>query len=170
MIGTIANVIRGEGVASAFRRASERIAETLQPRFAGDAPLVNYCATKIAARNGGVAIQLMTRLREEQKVREVALTNDLRNARAVHVEGTANAPLADILALNVPLIVSIHDYTLLDHPLARRLLETARATIFPSHFLLNEYRNRFRFEGEVIEPATLVPRTSYLVPKTAVAF
>jgi len=170
MIRTIANVIRGEGVASAFRRTAERIGEALQPRFAADAPLVNYCATPVAARNGGVAIQLMTRLREERNLRAVALNGDLRAAKAVHLEGTANAPLDDLLTLNVPLIVSIHDFTLFDHPLAQRVLDTARATIFPSHFLLHEYRRRFRFAGEVIEPAILSTRASSFVPRTAVAF
>jgi glycosyltransferase involved in cell wall biosynthesis len=81
-IRTIATVIRGEGLASALRRANERIGDalhtaTLRARGAfagaGDAPILNVAASGTAARLGGVQTQLATRLRVERNLRRVAL-------------------------------------------------------------------------------------------------
>jgi len=82
IIGTSARVARGEGFASAVRRAAERIEESmrLQTRIArgvfartGRAPLLNVLATSPSPRLGGLQIQLLSRLREERAFRDVAL-------------------------------------------------------------------------------------------------
>jgi glycosyltransferase involved in cell wall biosynthesis len=82
MIGTIVSVIRGEGVASAVRRAAERLAEAnenvlrIRSVFAGgatDAAIVNVSPSSVSTRTGGVATQLMTRLDAESTFRSVAL-------------------------------------------------------------------------------------------------
>jgi glycosyltransferase involved in cell wall biosynthesis len=137
MIRTIAAVIRGEGAASAARRTGERIGEAAQHAAfrmrglfaaAGQTPIVNVALGGVAPRTGGVAIQLMARLRAERTLRSVALlhpgtlflstpfaherriaasdfTTSVRDAlsitgaRAVHVEGTYGLPLADTLRL-----------------------------------------------------------------------
>jgi glycosyltransferase involved in cell wall biosynthesis len=82
LIRTSASVVRGEGLGSAYRRAVERIEESLrlQTRIArgvlarsGRAPLLNVLATPPSPRLGGLQIQLLSRLREERAFREVAL-------------------------------------------------------------------------------------------------
>ncbi len=82
MIRTVLDVVRGEGVASAMRRASERIGEAARfdalraaSVFAGpaQAAIVNVSAGSVAPRTGGVAVQLRARLRAERDLRTVAL-------------------------------------------------------------------------------------------------
>src|SRR5256885_11898753 len=82
MIRTVVDVIRGEGLASAMRRAGERVREGTRHavlRAAGafaaaaDAAIVNVSATSVAPRTGGVAVQLAARLRAERALRSVAL-------------------------------------------------------------------------------------------------
>jgi glycosyltransferase involved in cell wall biosynthesis len=82
LIRTTARVVRGEGLGSAFRRAVERIDESLrlQTRIArgvfartGRAQLLNLLATSPSPRLGGLQIQLLSRLREERAFRDVAL-------------------------------------------------------------------------------------------------
>jgi hypothetical protein len=79
MMGTIARVVRAEGIASAVRRANERIDEAMRLRVklasSGDshASILNVLATPPAPRLGGLQIQLNARLREERTMREVAL-------------------------------------------------------------------------------------------------
>jgi glycosyltransferase involved in cell wall biosynthesis len=82
LIRITARVVRGEGLGSAYRRAVERIEESLrlQTRIArgvfartGRAPLLNILATSPSPRLGGLQIQLLSRLREERAFREVAL-------------------------------------------------------------------------------------------------
>ncbi|MEO8036236.1 MAG: glycosyltransferase [Acidobacteriota bacterium] len=79
---TIARVIRGEGIASAMRRTTERVTEawhgaTLRARGtfarAGNCAILNVSAAGVATRLGGVQTQLATRLREERTLRDVAL-------------------------------------------------------------------------------------------------
>lgn len=82
LIRTAARVARGEGPGSAFRRAAERIDESLRFRMriangafahTGRAPLLNVLATPPSSRLGGLQIQLLARLREERAFRDVAL-------------------------------------------------------------------------------------------------
>jgi len=82
MIRTIGTVIRGEGLASALRRANERIGDALHSTalrargaFAGaeDAAILNVAASGAATRLGGVQTQLDARLRVERNLRSVAL-------------------------------------------------------------------------------------------------
>ncbi len=82
MIRTLLDVVRGEGLASALRRAGERLGEGARHAalraanvFAGaaDAAIVNVSATSVASRTGGVAVQLAARLRAERELRSVAL-------------------------------------------------------------------------------------------------
>jgi glycosyltransferase involved in cell wall biosynthesis len=82
LIRTTARVARGEGLGSAFRRAVERIGESvrLQTRVARGvfartvrASLLNVLATSPSPRLGGLQIQLLSRLREERAFRDVEL-------------------------------------------------------------------------------------------------
>jgi O-antigen biosynthesis protein len=82
MIRTIGTVIRGEGLASALRRANERIGDALHAAAlrargafagAGDASILNVAASGTALRLGGVQTQLAARLDVERNLRPVAL-------------------------------------------------------------------------------------------------
>jgi hypothetical protein len=160
---SVIDVLRGEGLASALRRSHERIDEAVARRVhraSTHARILNYCATRVAARTGGVAIQLLARLREERTLREVALHErhglaaamQRSGASVVHLEGTADADLEALAQLRT--IVSLHDLTALAMPGAAELLASAIGVIFPSPFLMERYRERFPFDGVVIEPAS----------------
>jgi len=137
MIHTIVNVIRGEGFASAVRRAGERIDEAAHHAAsrarsivagAAGAPILNVSAGSISPRSGGVATQLVPRLRAEQAFRSVALLHPgglrlsvpfdhtrriraslfeervrealtITGAKAIHLEGTFGVPIASMLRL-----------------------------------------------------------------------
>lgn len=82
MIRAIGKVIRGEGVPSAIRRASERIGEALQGAAlrargalagASEARILNVAASGTSTRLGGVQVQLGSRLQAERDLRNVAL-------------------------------------------------------------------------------------------------
>ncbi len=85
MIGSIWRVVRGEGFASAARRAGERTAKALRetvlrvrgafvrPEERLDTPILNISATRLSTRFGGVPVQLAARLRAERALRRVAL-------------------------------------------------------------------------------------------------
>ena len=188
MIRTIGNVIRGEGFASAIRRARERVAEKFQPRFARDAEIVNVAAS-VAPRTGGVAAQLIARLRVEQEHRTVALRQTIpRDARAIHLEGTSGVPIDDVLRLitsGVKVIVSVHDFSLFSaNPhspdgqheqrlLSHELLALATRVIFPSQFLLDKHRELFSLPdlgGEVIEPGAPAHVVSIDATRRGVAY
>jgi O-antigen biosynthesis protein len=136
-IGTITSVITSEGIASAFRRANERAGEAVRNvalRSRGlfvrssEAAIVNVSVAGVSARLGGVAIQLVARLRAESALRNVALLHpgalelsaplahtrrisrsdlvaavrdamSITGAKAVHIEGTSGGPLADVMQL-----------------------------------------------------------------------
>jgi glycosyltransferase involved in cell wall biosynthesis len=138
MIRTVVDVVRGEGLASALRRAGERMREGAHDAalraagvFAGaaDAAIVNVSATSVAPRTGGVAVQLVARLRAERALRSVALLHPgglalsrpfahvrhlapalgfeaavrealaVTGAKAIHLEGTNGVPLDAALRL-----------------------------------------------------------------------
>jgi glycosyltransferase involved in cell wall biosynthesis len=149
-IGAIADVVRGEGFASALRRTRERIGETVAHNalraaslFASTpkASIVNVSATPVVPRNGGVQIQLITRLRAERKLREVALLHpgelltsnqarridardfeaavrealSITGANAIHIEGMSGVPLDAVLRLidgGVRVVITAHDFAL----------------------------------------------------------
>jgi glycosyltransferase involved in cell wall biosynthesis len=174
MIGTIARVVRAEGIASAIRRANERVSEAMQLRvkLASSGPehtsILNVLATPPAPRLGGLQIQLNARLREERTMRDVALfypgilewssharrvpdietALKITGARAIVFEGTSgdfeNA------------VFSLHDLTQL-----HERLDHARALIFPSAFLRDEYR----IGGLVIEPGPLIRPSGTFSPR-----
>src|SRR3954465_10471611 len=84
MIRAIGSVIRGEGLASAFRRTSERIGEAahgavLRARgaFAAkpEAAILNVAASGTSLRLGGLQAQLASRLDAERTFRNVALVS-----------------------------------------------------------------------------------------------
>src|SRR4051812_35836798 len=119
MIRTIFNVVRGEGVRSALRRAHERLTE--RNSFASDGPILNV-TEHLAPRTGGVATQLMWRLHEEAKSRSVAVaTYDAlatTRAKLVHIEGTHALPIDAVMRLiasGTKVIVSVHDFTAREH-------------------------------------------------------
>jgi glycosyltransferase involved in cell wall biosynthesis len=189
LIRTTARVARGEGPASAFRRAVERIDESLrlQTRIARGvfgrsvrAPLLNLLATSPSPRLGGLQIQLLSRLREERALRDVALlhpgvleagTRAWRSARAplgraivdalartgargIVIEGTHGLAIEELLSFD-NVVVAVHDLSLMSEPSAPALLQHARAVIFPSAFLRDHYRVQFELShsaSHVIEP------------------
>lgn len=172
MIRAIAGVIRGEGVASAFRRAAERLQRA--ERFNDpDAPLLNVAFDDVASRYGGVGVQLMARLHEERALRRVRLVRSVpRDAKVVHIEGTAGIALHEalrLLARGARVIVSVHDFSLFSvqpHVIerdaersarGRELLAAATGMIVPSRFLLEQHRQLFDLplaDAEVIAPGT----------------
>jgi glycosyltransferase involved in cell wall biosynthesis len=182
----IANVLRGEGLISAARRARERVDEALHGTFVNDADaaILNVSATRVVPRLGGVPIQLLNRLREERKLRSVVLleagtsTFEERvrasGARAIHIEGTHAVPLEAVLWLmndGVRVVVSVHDFTLMDdRERARQLLARADATIFPSRFLADEYRQLADFRADVIEPGVPPAQPALRAERRAIAF
>lgn len=96
-------------------------------------------------------------------------------ARAIHLEGTFGLPVETILRMidaGLDVILSIHDFSLvcadphlLEEPISesrrsmgRRLVEAARAVVFPSRFFLERHRqllSRPLREAVVIEPGVL---------------
>lgn len=182
----IANIVRGEGFASALRRARERVDEALHGTFASDADaaIVNVSATPVVPRLGGVPIQLLNRLREERKLRSVVLleagaaTFEERvrasGARAIHVEGTYDVPIEALLRLiddGVRVVVSVHDFSLMeDRDGARALLPRADAVVFPSRFLADEYRQLSYFQPHVIEPGVPPAHPALRAERRAIAY
>lgn len=162
MIRAIGSVLRGEGFASAWRRAGERLSDAFHPLpNSAHAEVVNVVSAGTATRLGGVQVQLAARLREERRFRDVALTDRIRSAPAIHFEGTYGLAVEE--ALRLPkFIVSVHDVSLKD----RRLLEAATAVIFPSNHLRDAYAWP---QGEVIEPGC-GGQTILSVPEGNVAF
>jgi glycosyltransferase involved in cell wall biosynthesis len=82
MMAAVRSVLRGEGLASAMRRAGERVEEAAGRRlllargaFASTAhtEVINLSAAGTAARLGGVSTQLRARLQAERALRNVAL-------------------------------------------------------------------------------------------------
>lgn len=153
---SVVKVIREEGFVSAFRRTRERIDEELHmPRGLPRAEILNYCAMLVAPRIGGVAIQLLARLRIERQYRSVALLHpgvgkmsirealDVTGAKLLHIEGTFGVNSEEILALDVPFVVSVHDFSA-----TPALLAAAVAVVYPSRFL----RDAYGVDGVIIEP------------------
>jgi glycosyltransferase involved in cell wall biosynthesis len=154
----VSRVIRDEGIASAVRRARERIAERIEDaRFfsSSDAPIVNVAPGGTGSRTGGVAVQLRARLRVERMQRKVLLTGELPK-RPIHFEGTGRVA-------NAPYIVSVHDLTLLHD---RELLRSAAAIVFASQFL----RDQYQLDGQIIEPGLSVAPAILPANSRAIAF
>lgn len=141
MMRAVANVIRGEGLASAACRAHERIGDAFRDARlrmrggASGAAILNVSSASAAARTGGVAVQLLTRLHAESALREIALLHPgglqfrdhlrgpmtvrealrVTGAKTVHYEGTAGMPIEDALRLReegIDVVVSVHDFSL----------------------------------------------------------
>jgi glycosyltransferase involved in cell wall biosynthesis len=163
----VARVIRDEGLASALRRTRERFAERVEDsRYfsSTDAPIVNLAPGGTGSRTGGVAVQLRARLRAERAFRPVALVESLpRDAKAIHLEGTSGA---QPIEPGLPLIISVHDFTLLAD---RSLLRSAKAVIFASPFLLEQYRMP-DLAAIVIEPGLSVAPAILPATRAGIAF
>ncbi|MGN6186655.1 MAG: glycosyltransferase [Thermoanaerobaculia bacterium] len=135
----LTRVIRAEGFASAMRRTRERVDEALHDRAMRmrrapyeRADVLNVLPWPIAPRFGGVQVQLRARLQHERTLRNVALLHPngldlsdhrraitdldealrITGAKLIHLENTADAPLAALMNRDLPLIVSIHDFSL----------------------------------------------------------
>lgn len=112
----ITDVLRGEGFPSAARRIDERIRESFAPRYRSPrAEIVNVAPAGLAARTGGIAVQLAARLRAERALRDVMLSRELRHAHAVHLEDVSGVNLEDVLRLRdagVKIVLSLHDFAL----------------------------------------------------------
>lgn len=170
MLRAIIDVVRGEGVHSAWSRASERVSEAIADIGASrrDAEVLNVASGGLGARTGGVAVQLRARLTEERRWRKVTVTSTFPVSRvnAIHVEGTESVKAEDLLRFidsGTRVVVSVHDWTLIGDPHARELLERATGVIFPSRFLLDDYNDVVApsdWRAEVIEPAS----ASHAVP------
>jgi glycosyltransferase involved in cell wall biosynthesis len=174
MIGTVVDVVRGEGLASATRRAAERAAEAavrgvrlVRGAFAQrpEPELVNVLTMPPVPRLGGVPVQLLARLAEERRLRDVALFHEgvlemggrvwrmqMPRARTVILEGG----FTETPSIEGETILIVHDFSL--YEAAPRLFPRARAVIFPSEFLCNAYRAVVpRFNAHVIEPGIADP-------------
>jgi glycosyltransferase involved in cell wall biosynthesis len=208
LIRTSASVVRGEGLGSAYRRAVERIGESmrLQARItrgffarSGRAPLLNILATSPSPRLGGLQIQLLSRLREERAFRDVALlhpgvlevgTRAWRSpraplgrviadalartgARGIVIEGTHGLDIEELLPFD-NVVLAVHDLSLMTESSAQKLLQHARAVIFPSAFLRDAYRAHFEFsdsDAHVIEPGIdIAPVDRTRGPQRRIAF
>lgn len=188
MIGTFMDVVRGEGAGSALTRVTERAAEAIEQglqraRGASAAPhranIVNMLMMSASPRFGGVAVQLRSRLHEEQKLRSVALVSggtlqwngrrwrapdsQTLDARAIIVEGGFTR--LPRLPARAELVLAVHDLSLISadaHNLvnveelrrnAVELFSRAHAAVFPSAYLRDVYRDVIPdLRGEVIEP------------------
>ncbi|MBK5260155.1 MAG: glycosyltransferase [Thermoanaerobaculia bacterium] len=148
----------------------------------GRAQLLNVLATPPSSRLGGLQIQLLARLREEHAMREVALLHpgvleiastawrspsfgiplesaianglERTGARGIVIEGMAGFDAASLLRFE-NVILSLHDLSLLDDPGAQKLMNHARAAIFPSAFLRDRHRAQLdlsQVATHVIEP------------------
>jgi glycosyltransferase involved in cell wall biosynthesis len=178
MIGTIASVVRGEGIASAVRRAAERIEEAVRElamRARGTGPLtrpgglenpphvLNYCAMSVAPRIGGVAVQLRSRLRAERRHRNVALLHPgglevnghlLRVTsirQALDITGAKLLHIEGTYGVNVAEILLLgvpYFVSVHDDSATRELLEGAAMVIYPSRFR----RDACGVDGPIIEP------------------
>jgi glycosyltransferase involved in cell wall biosynthesis len=160
-------------------RLQTRIARGVFART-GRAPLLNVLATSPSPRLGGLQIQLLSRLREERAFREVALLHPgvleagarawrlpraplgraiadavaRTGARGIVIEGTHGLAVEELLRFD-NVVLAMHDLSLMNEPSAQRLLEHARAVIFPSAFLRDHYRAQFNVSDSaphVIEP------------------
>lgn len=147
MIGAAVRVIVAEGVGSAARRGLERFFESsglVRALAAGvvarddRAPVLNVAPGGIAARSGGIAVQLGARLRHEAPGRRVALlvpgmlmvngharrmphdpgsaiAESLRRtgAQLLHLEGLADIDpelVRKIASTGVRVVVTVHDF------------------------------------------------------------
>jgi len=169
MIATIGRVVRGEGIASAMRRAAERIDEALHPLAsrARDAAIVNVAAGGLGARTGGIAVQLAARLREERMLRPIDVRTTLPDdAHAVHVEGTSGVRIDDLRRLigrGVKVVISLHDLTLRE----RDILGAATGVIVASRFLREHYGVP---NAHVIEPSSGAVAPRVLTGGSGIAF
>ncbi|HKO56982.1 MAG TPA: glycosyltransferase [Thermoanaerobaculia bacterium] len=186
MIGTVARVVRTEGLSSAVRRVQERVSESLHRgsllvRGAKPSaiPILNVSMMGVSPRLGGVPTQLLFRLRAERTMRDVALYSPgflelpshgrrvgsvaealaITGARTIHLEGTFGVRPEDVLHDGVSLMVSVHDMTA-----PRELLDAARVVVFASRFL----RDRYDVDGEIIEPG--VPASGITAGGPHIAF
>ncbi len=176
-LGSVA-VRAGERVSEAWQRRMRIVRGAAAPL--PHPRVLNVLTLPPSPRLGGVAVQLNARLDEERRLRDVALFDQRLlhvgprawrveslgaiDARTLIVEG-AFGDLTVIPEGGVELILAIHDFSLISsHPhelevdevrreIARRLLERARVTIFPSNFLRDAYRAVVpRLEARLIEP------------------
>ncbi|MBV9494996.1 MAG: hypothetical protein JOZ54_12175, partial [Acidobacteria bacterium] len=186
MIPLIARVVRDEGLASAYRRTEERVAEGMHRRWmlarparAVSIPILNVSLMGVSPRGGGVQTQLMFRMREERKLREVALFTPgylelptfargvhhvadalrITGAKTLHLEGTFGVTLDDVMHDGVELVVSVHDDSA-----TPELLKRARKIVYPSRFL----RDQYGVDGEIIEPG--IPASNIKAGGENVAF
>jgi len=155
MMRTIINVARAEGLRSIVTRGVERLT---QPHFSGNASLVNVLTTSPRpSLGGGVAVQLLARLAEEQWLRDVSLVRTERAAKKLVVEGAFDD--LSWLRDDADVVFVVHDFTL-----PKEFLTRARAIVFPSAFL----RDAYGVGGQVIEPGIVESKVS--VAGTDIAF
>ncbi|MEA2337695.1 MAG: hypothetical protein QOE82_1702 [Thermoanaerobaculia bacterium] len=191
MIRTIASVIRGEGLRSAIRRANERIAGgtrfgALRTRAAftnaAETPILIVAAAGGATRLGGVQAQLQARLREERKLRNVALLTpgalDL-SAPARHIRRVASDLVAGIPeSVAITGARTIHFEGMSDVPLAAalQLIESGLDVILSVHdfalfcarpHLIEEPMGRFCFYSEDLDRCQRCLRQTWDVPENA---
>lgn len=187
MIETIRRVIAAEGLPSAIRRAQDRVSEFMRrPWKLPRTDVLNVIGCPLAARFGGVPLQLAARLEEERRMRPVAVIDRIDDldaaiartgAHTIHVEGMAGIPIASLLHRSERLILTLHDFSLISsqpHVLegprpagADELLARAQAVVFPSRFL----REQHGIDGRVIEPAIRLAPIGRVAPiRNRIAF
>lgn len=189
MIGTIASVIRGEGLASAVRRTSERIAEAWSDaawrargafvRSEGTA-ILNVSGTRPSARLGGVPAQLAARLRAERTLRNVALLHPgslQLSAPALHTRKTRpdlEAGLREALAITGARTVHFEGTSGASLAGMLRLIESGIDVLLSVHdfslfcarpHLLEEPMGRFCFYSQDFDRCHRCLRQSWAVSK-----
>jgi glycosyltransferase involved in cell wall biosynthesis len=187
MIGTIASVIRSEGLPSALRRTNERIGDALRSAasrvrgtFAGasEAAVLNVAASGTALRLGGVQAQLASRLRVERDLRAVALLSpgllEQNGSRRVAVDLESGIREA----MNITGARTIHFEGMHDVPLPAvlRLIESGVRLIVTSHdfslfcarpHLIEEPIGNFCFYSEDPDRCHRCLRQTWDVPRDA---
>jgi glycosyltransferase involved in cell wall biosynthesis len=187
MIGTIAHVIRGEGLASALRRTNERIGDALhgavsrvRGTFAGasEAAILNVAASGTALRLGGVQTQLASRLRVERELRNVALLSPgrLDQAGSRRVASDLETGIREAIAITGARAVHFEGMHAVPLPAVLRLIGSGVRVIVTSHdfslfcarpHLIEEPMGRFCFYSEDFERCHRCLRQTWDVPHDA---
>lgn len=173
--GTIASVLRGEGLASALRRTNERLAEAVREQVllargvrtrSPQVPLLIVAAAGIAPRLGGVQTQLAARLEKERAQRAVALLRpgmlelSAPVPHARRVAGDFESGVREALAITGAETMQLEGLAQVPLPALLRLLESGVRVVLSLHdfslfcarpHLFEEPDKRFCFYSEDLQ-------------------
>jgi glycosyltransferase involved in cell wall biosynthesis len=187
MIGTVASVIRGEGLPSALRRTGERIGDAfhgaamlVRGTFAGasEAGILNVAASGTELRLGGVQAQLAARLRVERGLRSVAILSPgrLEQSGSRRVATDLEAGIRQALAVTGAGTVHFEGMHEVPLPAVLRLIESGIRVIVSLHdfslfcarpHLIEEPVGRFCFYSEDLDRCHRCLQQTWDVPANA---